>query len=175
VSLVRRFYATAVNERFTKLVLILALVPIAQLHATPLPIDQSESGRQITYAMIGEDATSTHYYFFYSLAGADTLSKVRLLWNGGAQNKPSVTDYYLDGSSILVIERSASRESLPILLTGEDTPFQFVSERRFRSVAEDTLLGVGESGRLTKEERLALSNLIHALSLIRKPLPTKAN
>ena len=125
--------------------------------------------------MLGEDATSTHYYFFYSLPGADTLAKVRLLWNGGAQNKPSITDYYLDGSSILIVERSADRDSLPKLLKGQDAPFQPVSERRIKSVADDTLIGAAEAGRLSKDERLALSNLIHALSLNRKPLPTTSN
>ena len=159
------------NERFSTILLSLVLLSGVALPASPLPIDQHDSKRKVTYAMLGEDATSTHYYFFYSLPEADSLAKVRLLWNGGAQNKPSITDYYLDGSSILIIERSAERQQLATLIKGHDVPFQVVSERRIKSVNEETLIGSAEPGRLSKQERIALSNLIHALSLNRRPIP----
>ena len=158
------------NRQLSTLLFSVTLLFVPALRASPRPIDQPDSKREVTYATVGEDATSTHYYFFYSLPGADTLAKVRLLWNGGAGNKPSITDYYLDGSSIFIVERSVERQSLPELLKGQDARFETVRERRIKSVAEDTLIGAAEPGRLSKDERIALSNLIHALSLNRKPI-----
>lgn len=158
------------NDRCFILVLFVALLSFEARGAGLLPIDQLDRERVVTYATVGEDATSTHYYFFYSLPGADALAKVRLVWNGGAQNKPRITDYYLDGSSISVIERSAERLSLPALLKGKDAPFEVVRERHIKSVNEETLIGSAQPGHLSKDERLALSNLIDALSLNRKPI-----
>lgn len=148
-----------------------ALFPLGALAAEPLPIDRTDSKREIAYAMIGEDASSANYYFFYSLPGADSVAKVRCLWNGGAQNKPAITDYYLEASSIFIVERSAERQHLPALLKGQDAPFEAVSEHRIQTGAEDTLIGAAEPGRLSKEERNALRNLLHALSLRRKATP----
>ena len=150
--------------------LVITLLSVAVLRAGPLPIDQPDSKRQISYAVLGEDATSAHYYFFYSLPGADTLAKVRLLWNGGAQNKPTITDYYLDGSSIYIVERSAERHSLPELLKGQDAPSETVRERHIKSINDDALIDAATPRHLTTDERVAVSNLIHALSLIRKPV-----
>ncbi len=174
LSLVRRFYAVCLGERLIKLLLAIGFLPIAGTAAELLPIDQPDSKRRITYATVGEDATSTTYYFFYSIPGAGAVSKVRLLWNGGAQNRPTITDYYIDGSSILVVERSAERESLPKLVRGRDAPFQPIREYRFSVGREDAPLEGAEAGKLTREERLTLANLIHALSLQRKPLPSRA-
>jgi hypothetical protein len=162
------------NGRLFTLLLSVALLVVPALCAEPLPIDQADDEREITYAMVGEDAASTYYYFFYRLPRTDTLAKVRLLWNGGAGNKPSITDYYLAGSSILIVERSADRKNLPELLKGRDAPFKTVRMRRIKSVAEEMLIGGGAPGLLSREERLALSNLIHALSLDRKPMGTEA-
>ena len=48
----------------------------------------------MTFASEGEIATSATYYFFYKLPDEDTLAKVRMLWNGGAQNMlGKVTNY----------------------------------------------------------------------------------
>lgn len=149
------------------LILFLFVMPI---YAGELrPIDQPNNKRQVTCADgEGEDATSATYYFFYKLPDEDTLAKVRVLWNGGAQNKPSVTDYYLDGSSVGVVERSAERSGLPALLKGRDAPFQILKEYVVKFVSDDS--GLSEPSGLTKNEHLVLGSLISALSMTRKPV-----
>ena len=158
------------KARHVTLLLFFTLHPIVAPCSETFGIDLLERKRDIMHATVGEDATSTFHYFFYSVVGGDRLAKVRILWNGGAQNRPSITDYYLDGSSILVVDRLSARSHLPTLLSGADAPFEPVTELRFKSQGGETLLGEGEPGQLSKEERIALSNLIDALSLAREPI-----
>jgi hypothetical protein len=144
------------------------LVPIPICADELRPIDQPKNKRQVTVASEGEDATSATYYFFYKNPDDDTLAKVRMVWNGGAQNKPSITDYYLDGSSVQVVERSAERSALPALLKGQDAPSQILKEYVVKFVGDDSRLT--ESSGLTREEHMVLGNLISALSMTRKPV-----
>jgi hypothetical protein len=76
-----------------KRALLILFLPFVTHAADTRAIDQPQSKREVTFASEGEDATSTFYYFFYKLPGAESLAKVRMLWNGGGQNKPSITDY----------------------------------------------------------------------------------
>ena len=157
-------------RRSSWLLLLFLFVPLS-IHAGELrPIDQPNNKRQVTCADgEGEDATSATYYFFYKLPDEDTVAKVRVLWNGGAQNKPSITDYYLDGSSVEVVERSAERSDLPALLKGRDAPFQILKEYVVKFVSDDS--GLTEPSGLTKQEHMVLGNLVSALSMTRKPVP----
>ena len=149
--------------------LLILLLPIS-IYAADIPeIDRPESKREVTFAVEGEDATSASYYFFYALRGDDRLAKVRVLWNGGAQNKPTITDYYLDGSSIVIVERSAERRDLPALEKGKDAAFETVKEHTIEGLGVDP--ASPEATGASKEERATLGNLISILSMTRKPVP----
>lgn len=151
-------------------ILFLSLFLAMPFYAGELrPIDQPNNKRQVTCADgEGEDATSATYYFFYKLPDEDTVAKVRVLWNGGAQNKPTITDHYLDGSSVHVVERSAERSDLAALLKGRDAPFQILKEYAVKFVSDDS--GLAEPSGLTKMEHMVLGNLVSALSMTRKPV-----
>ena len=90
-----------------------------------------------------------------------------MLWNGGAQNKPTITDYYLDGSSILVVERSAERRDLPVLIKGRDAAFETLKEHTIK-LGDDP--ASPESPAASKEERATVSSLVSILSMTRKPV-----
>ena len=160
----------SISSRRGTLILILFLFAPIPFYAGELrPIDQPKNKRQVTVASEGEDATSATYYFFYKLPDDDTLAKVRMLWNGGAQNKPTITDYYLDGSSVQVVERSAERSDLRVLLKSQDAPSQILKEYIIKFVSDDSRLD--EPSGLTRKEHMVLGSLISALSMTRKPVP----
>jgi hypothetical protein len=129
-------------------------------------IDSSEAARQVSMAVTNGDATGSFYYFFYTPANGDRIRKVRILWNGGAQNPPTVTDYYLEGDSVTVIERSAARKDLPVLLRGEDSGLTTKKEMKFKSESAKITL--------TSEQSIALGNLIDAMSMARSAVPAPA-
>jgi hypothetical protein len=145
--------------------LLILLLPISIYAADPRPIDLPESKREVTFAIEGEDATSASYYFFYTLPGDDRLAKVRTLWNGGYENKPTIKDYYLDGSSIFIVERSAERRDLPVLIKGRDAAFETLKEHTIK-LGDDP--ASPESTAASKEERAMLSDLVSILSMSRK-------
>ena len=149
--------------------LLILLLPVSIYAADVRPIDQPESKREVTFTSEGEDATSASYYFFYRLRDDDRLAKVRVLWNGRAQNKPTITDYYLDGSSIFIVERSAERRDLPVLEKGKDAAFETVKEHTIKGLGGEA--ASSESTAACDDERNTLGNLISILSMTRKPVP----
>ncbi len=158
--------------------LTFALLSAATFGSEPLPIDEPNNKRKVTFAMEGEDATSTFYYFFYSLPADGNVSKIRMLWNGGGNNKPSITDYYLCGSFIWIIERSAERRDLPLLAKGKDVPFQSIRERVIKTAPLEHLRILSfpdapEIPRLSEAERQELTSIISLLSKSRKPVQGK--
>src|SRR6266540_4636326 len=172
--LVRRCYAHMKILAFSVLTSF-ALLLVANAGREPLPIDQANNRRTVTFATEGEDATSAFYYFFYSLPDEDEVSKVRMLWNGGSANKPTITDYYLAGTFIWIIERIADRRDLPLLLKGEDAPFQTVKERFIKTAPIEnerlyTFPDVPKVLRLSEAERRDLTTLLTLLSKTRKPI-----
>ncbi len=118
-------------------------------------------------AQEGEDATSTHYYFYRSDGEAGT--RVRWIWNGGAQNEPEVTDYILDGSSITFKHSTGKREDLVELLQGKDVSLKLAKEYSINS-SDDAHMLVPPSPdvTLTKAQRVDLANLISLLAKERK-------
>jgi hypothetical protein len=152
-----------------------ALLFVVNAGREPLPIDQANHKRTVAFATEGEDATSAFYYFFYSLPDADEVSKVRMLWNGGGANKPTITDYYLAGTFIWIVERAAERRDLPLLLKGKDAPFQTVRERIIKTAPIETerlytFPDVPKVLRLSEAEREDLTTLLTLLSKSRKPM-----
>lgn len=109
----------------------------------------------------GEDATSTFYYF---MEVRGTVKKVRMMWNGGAQNRPTVTNYYLDSGVIRIVCLDAERKHLPELILGRDTGLEVLKEFKIlkRSSAE-MLVPPAPRKTLNKEERILLGNLISLL------------
>lgn len=155
----------------------LALLSGANAGREPLPIDAPNNKRTVTFVSEGEDASSAFYYFFYSLPHED-VSKVRVLWDGGSGNKPTITDYYLEGTFIWIIERSAERSGLPLLEKGKDAPFQIVRERIIKTVAVEAespfvFPDVEVTPRLSEDERSDLTALVSLLARTRKPIPGK--
>jgi hypothetical protein len=155
-----------------------ALLFVVNAGREPLPIDQISNKRTVTFATDGEDATSAFYYFFYGLPDADEVSKVRMLWNGGVTNKPTITDYYVVGTFIWIIERTAERRDLPLLLKGKDVPFQTVGERVIKTapIENERLYAfpdVPKVLRLSEAERKDLTTLVTLLSKTRKPIADK--
>ena len=74
----------------------------------------------------GEDATSTHYYFFKS--NGDSVEQVRWVWNGGAQNPPTVTDYFLRSGRITVRHLVGKREDITDLTLGREVDLEVKEE-----------------------------------------------
>lgn len=138
----------------------LLLVVVTAVTIPTLPGSEPET--EIWRAEIGEDATSSFFYFSFRSKGADSFHLHRILWNGGAQNEPETTDFeLLSDSSIRVIQRSFSRTSLSLLIAGElPAPLN----ENIRMIDLDSL-GSSES------DSTDLRNLIHVISVSKTRLP----
>jgi hypothetical protein len=111
----------------------------------------------------GEDATSTFYYF---IEVSDQVVRVRMLWNGGAQNKPTLTDWFLDSSSsIRVVKKNGERSGIAELIQGKDTTLKITSEYKLARDEKGMMLVPSTPDKsLTEEQRVDLTNLISLLS-----------
>ncbi len=115
----------------------------------------------------GEDATSSFYYFI-GPKGGDTC--VRMLWNGGAQNDPTITDFYLGGSKLRVVKSKGDRQALKDLMLGRDKSLEVVSEYELACKhAGEMLAPPAPDKSLTDQQRLDLYNLILILAENRAP------
>ncbi len=118
---------------------------------------------------VGEDATSTHYYFY--LSNGASIERVRWVTNGGAQNAPTVTEYLLGSGKITIREMQGKRDDINALVAGKEAALTLISEYS---------IGVKDSSRmlvppapdksLTDRQRVDLANLINLLSAERKPI-----
>ena len=116
----------------------------------------------------GEDATSAHFYFYQS--NGDSIQRVRWVWNGGAQNAPTVTEYVLDAGKITVRHGQAKREDLVAITSGRDVAVEWTKEYSISTRAGDgMLLSVPPAKDLTDEQRTDIKNLIDLLAKERKP------
>ena len=164
------------NNVFSTLFLVAFLLagPANKAQSEVLPIDQENNKRAVAFAVEGEDATSASYYFYYNLPG-DEVAKVRMLWDGGATNKPTMTDYYITATFILIVERTAERADLPLLRKGKDAAFQTTKERLIKTVPKEveanyTFPQVAEVARGSETEREDLTTLVSLLAKTRKPI-----
>ena len=124
-------------------------------------------------AEAGEDATSTHYYFYQS--NGDSVQRIRWVWNGGAQNAPTVTEYILDSGMITVRQLVGKRESVGILIAGKEAKLELKEE--YSLAAKDSsqmLVPPPPDKTLTDKQRIDLKNLIDLLAKERKPRSKKA-
>lgn len=132
------------------------------------------AGNGWTYqAEVGEDATSTHYYFYES--DGDSIQRVRWVWDGGAQNPPTVTDFLLGAEKIVIRHLVAKRDDLAKLVIGGDTEFELKREYSIsaKSTAE-MLVPASPAKSLSDAQRIDLKNLIDLLAKERKPYKTTA-
>jgi len=120
-----------------------------------------------------EDATSTHYYFYES--NGDSIQRVRWVWNGGAQNPPTVTEYLLGSGKIIIRHLVGKRDDLPSLVIGGDAELQLKQEY---SIAAESIANMQvpapPAKSLSDTQRIDLKNLIDLLAKERKPYKTKA-
>ena len=120
----------------------------------------------------GEDATSTFYYFIQT----GSPCHVRILWNGGASNPPAITDYFLEGRFIRIVDRKTERKHLLDLVLGKDTPWKNTSDYKLDCPNSSRILVPAEGdGNLSAKQRVDLYNLLVVLAeprdgyRIRKP------
>lgn len=121
----------------------------------------------------GEDATSTHYYFYR--AKGERVDRVRWVWNGGAQNAPTVTDYSIEKGKITIRHLEGERKSIPALIAGRDAELKLTREHSIesRNIGE-RMLEAGFEKPLTKRQRTDLTNLQQLLVEYRKGNPEAA-
>ena len=121
----------------------------------------------------GEDASSAHFYFYQS--NGESIQRVRWVWNGGAQNSPTVSEYVLGVGKITIRQGQAKRENLNALVSGDDVAVRWTNEYSISTQAGDgMLLPMAAAAELTDEQRKDLKNLIDLLAKERKPCDIRA-
>ena len=125
------------------------------------------------YAEEGEDATSTHYYFYES--NGDSIQRVRWVWNGGAQNTPTVTEYLLGSGKITIRHLIGKRDDGAALVVGGDAELELKKEYSIAAKSSAEMLTPEPPAKsLSDVQRVDLKNLIDLLAKERKPYKPKA-
>jgi len=114
-----------------------------------------------------EDGSSSHYYFF--LSSGSRITRVRWVWNGGAQNPPTVRDYLVEPGTITVRYLAGKRESVRALTSGREAELEVKNEY---TVATSNI-GIPPAA-LTDGQRRDLDTLISLLAMERKPKQVSA-
>ena len=93
------------------------------------------------------------------------------MWNGGAQNPPTVTEYLLGSGKITVRHLVGKRADIPDLVAGRDSKLAIKDEYSIitKSTAE-MLLPSPPATSLSDTQRIDLKNLIDLLAKERKPM-----
>lgn len=120
----------------------------------------------------GEDATSTHYYFYHS--NGESVERVRWVWNGGAQNAPTVTEYILGSGKITIRQLVGKREAISALIAGKEAELELKEE--YSLIAKDSsemLVPPPPDKSLTDKQRTDMKNLIDLLAKERRPCTKK--
>ena len=120
----------------------------------------------------GEDATSSHFYF-YQLSG-ESVERIRWVWNGGAQNAPTVTEYILGSGRITVRHLFGKRDSVAELTSGKDAVLELKEEYSISTSDPSAMLILPVPGKEPSySQRMDIMNLINLLARSRSPMPTK--
>jgi len=121
----------------------------------------------------GEDATSTHYYFYHSTG--QSIDRVRWVWNGGAQNSPTVTEYTIVAGKITTRHLVGKRVSIPDLVAGRDAELSLTHEHTITAKdVENLFLSATFKAPLTKRQKADLKNLKDLLAELRLRKKIKA-
>jgi hypothetical protein len=124
-------------------------------------------------AEVGEDATSTHYYFYES--DGESIQRVRWVWNGGAQNAPTVTEYLLGSGKITIRHLVGKRDDVAALVAGRDADLTLKNEYSISVKSSDEMLIPERPEKsLSDIQRADLKNLIDLLAKERNPYKPKA-
>jgi hypothetical protein len=111
----------------------------------------------------GEDATSSHYYFYQS--GGASVERVRWVWNGGAQNAPTVTEYVFETGKLTIRHLEGKRDAIPALIAGKEAELAVKEEYTVvRGGGAGALLPIGSGKTLTEKQRADIVNLIDLLA-----------
>jgi len=121
----------------------------------------------------GEDATSTFYYF---IEDKGRVTRIRMMWNGGEQNKPTVTDYIFVSGAIKIVSQEAERKNISDLIQGRNTGLKVLSESKILR-RHTGMMMVPEPPRktLNKSERVHLNNILDLLLLDRTKYKIQQN
>lgn len=137
------------------------LATVSFAHAAPGPWTH--------HAYEGEDATSGHDYFYAEANGK--VERVRWIWNGGAQNDPTVTDFLITADRVTIREWVGTRSSLPKLLAGGDEGLVLKEEFHVETGGKSLTDLLKDDSGLPEERRIDLENLASILDLDREPVP----
>ena len=114
----------------------------------------------------GEDATSTHFYFYH--VSGQSVDLVRWVWNGGAQNNPTVTEYRILAGKITIRHLVGKRESIPDLIAGRDAKLSLTHEHSITAKnIENLFLSATFKKPLTKMQKTDLKNLKDLLAEVK--------
>lgn len=116
----------------------------------------------------GEDATSVHHYLYAEAKGE--VKRVRWIWNGGAQNDPTVTEFLIGADQITVKEFTGARKNTDEIITGKDTSLKLDKEFAIPSEGKSVSALLETTPKLTEDQRTALENLESILSMERDPV-----
>lgn len=121
------------------------------------------------YAVEGEDATSSHHYFY--LVSGESVERVRWVWSGGAQNAPTATDYLVEKDRIVVRHHTVSRERLKELVAGKDAGMSAKEEYAIRTGGKPLGEVLRRRLSLSKARRSDLESLEGILAMDRRRMP----
>lgn len=116
----------------------------------------------------GEDASSVHHYLYAEEKGE--VKRVRWIWNGGAQNEPTVTDFWIGADQITVKEFTGSRKNTAEIISGKDTSLKLDKEFAIPTGGKPVTALLETTPKLTEDQRNALENLESILSMEREPV-----
>lgn len=123
------------------------------------------------WAEEGEDASSSNHYYYQS--NGESVERVRWVWNGGAGNEPSITDFVIEGDKITIRTLAAKRAHLKALVAGKDVPMTVRKEYSIMAADTSKMLLQTSGKSLAPEQRADLHNLITLLARERKPMSAK--
>jgi hypothetical protein len=117
---------------------------------------------------VGEDASSTHYYFYES--DGESIERIRWVWNGGAQNLPKITDYLFESGKITVRHQVGTRDDVKALIEGRDADLKVEKEYSLSTKSSESMLlpTTGDKS-LSDSQRVDLKNLLDLMAKERKP------
>ena len=93
-------------------------------------------------------------------ADGGILERARWLWNGGASEKPTVTDFVIATGKITVRHLEGSRKALPEMITGKDGDLKVTGEYVLSAKGIEESFSATKFDRpLTASEKQDLANL----------------
>jgi hypothetical protein len=93
------------------------------------------------------------------------------VWNGGAQNRPTVTDFHLEAGAIRIKKMTADRSAIPDLVVGRNAKFEITLAYSLSCKnSKHMLIPPGPDKNLTLPQRIDLYNLISILAMEKRPI-----